>query len=341
MNPLFTIGYSSYDVDSFIKVLKENKINAIADVRSSPHSKYKPEFDKDLIKSTLKRNGIFYVFLGEELGARTKDNSCYIDGRADHALISKTILFKNGLNRILKGLKQYTIALMCSEVDPIKCHRNILICRHLKKLNISIFHLMNNGEKEENCKTEMRLLKEYALDGNDMFINNEDAINIAYDKRSLEIAYRLEKEKMNIRVKLFTIGFTQKNAKTFFNILKKNEIRTLIDVRLNNVSQLAGFTKKDDLQYFLKEILKIEYVHRTDLSPNEEILQGYKKGSISWVEYEKAFIGLLQKRKPEIELSVLDHACLLCSEPTADKCHRRIVAEYLKVQYPEIEIIHI
>jgi len=144
-------------------------------------------------------------------------------------------------------------------------------------------------------------------------------------------------------IKLYTIGFTKKNAQTFFTLLKKHKIIRLIDIRLNNVSQLAGFTKKDDLQYFLKELCDIAYLHRIDLSPTEDILKQYKSNKITWNEYEKAFKELLKKRMPEqnISIELLNNSCLLCSEPTADKCHRRLVAEYLQTIYPELIIIHI
>ena len=147
----------------------------------------------------------------------------------------------------------------------------------------------------------------------------------------------------NIKARIYTIGFTKKDAKTFFSLLRKNKIVRLIDIRLNNVSQLAGFTKKDDLKYFLKEICNIEYLHLSELAPTDDILKEYKKGDISWLEYEEQFNALLQKRKPEksIGLDMLMDACLLCSESTADKCHRRLVAEYFKEVYKDIEIVHI
>ncbi|WP_255812082.1 DUF488 domain-containing protein [Treponema denticola] len=147
----------------------------------------------------------------------------------------------------------------------------------------------------------------------------------------------------NMKAKIYTIGFTKKDAKTFFSLLSKNKIVRLIDIRLNNFSQLAGFTKKSDLQYFLKKICNIEYLHLSELAPTEDILRRYKRGAIGWVEYEQQFNALLQKRKPEnsMGLDILMDSCLLCSEPTADKCHRRLVAEYFKKLYPNIEIIHI
>ncbi len=142
---------------------------------------------------------------------------------------------------------------------------------------------------------------------------------------------------------LFTIGFTGKPAEEFFETLRKAAVRRLVDVRLNNVSQLAGFTKKRDLQYFLRVIAGIAYVHEPLLAPTKEILDAYTKKRLDWSEYESQFKRLLQLRRPHERLTPaeLDHACLLCSEPTAERCHRRLVAEYLREQWKEIDIRHL
>lgn len=145
------------------------------------------------------------------------------------------------------------------------------------------------------------------------------------------------------KMKLFTIGFTKKSAEKFFTLLKTSDVKRVVDVRLNNVSQLAGFAKRDDLRYFLKEICGIDYVHMTELSPTKEILDAYKKSKEDWGVYEKAFLNLLSERKIEDTLlgKLLDWDCLLCSEDKSLHCHRRLVAEYLKRQWGDIEIIHL
>ena len=125
--------------------------------------------------------------------------------------------------------------------------------------------------------------------------------------------------------------------------MRKNGVKKLIDVRLNNVSQLAGFTKQDDLKYFLKELCRIEYYYYGQLAPTEDILKGYKNKEISWEQYELEFNSLITKRKIEaiISLDLLTDACLLCSEATAEHCHRRLLAEYFKKVYKRINIIHL
>lgn len=143
--------------------------------------------------------------------------------------------------------------------------------------------------------------------------------------------------------KLYTIGFTKKDAKLFFNLLITNKIEKIIDIRLNNVSQLAGFTKKNDLEYFLNTICNIKYVHKPEFAPTKKILDNYKKNLIDWKEYEEEFNSLLQARRIEklIGIEDLNNSCLLCSEPTADKCHRRLVAEYLAKSFSDLQIVHI
>ncbi|MBT8367362.1 MAG: DUF488 domain-containing protein [Deltaproteobacteria bacterium] len=144
-------------------------------------------------------------------------------------------------------------------------------------------------------------------------------------------------------MKLFTIGFTKKSAEKFFSLLRDGGVRRIIDIRLNNTSQLAGFAKKDDLIYFLKMIGDIDYVHKPELAPTQEIMDEFKKKKGSWDTYEKKFLSLLAKRGVDNKIvkSDLDGCCLLCSEDTPQKCHRRLVAEYFSNQWPEIEIVHL
>jgi len=142
---------------------------------------------------------------------------------------------------------------------------------------------------------------------------------------------------------LYTIGFAKKNAREFFTVLKEARVSVVIDIRLNNVSQLAGFTKKQDLQYFLQEIAGVEYAHKPEFAPTKEILDAYRKKEIDWSEYEKQFCRLLTERKIEdiITQQSAHKACLLCSEPTPEKCHRRLVAEYLREHWQNVEVVHL
>jgi uncharacterized protein (DUF488 family) len=142
---------------------------------------------------------------------------------------------------------------------------------------------------------------------------------------------------------IYTIGFTKKTAEEFFTKLKNSGVKRIIDVRLNNTSQLAGFSKKDDLRFFLRKICEIDYIHMPELAPTKEILDAYKKGSLEWSGYEQRFIQLIALRQVEERLGeeILDGACLLCSEEKPDRCHRRLVAEYLRDKWNDVEITHL
>ncbi|MDB9476933.1 DUF488 family protein [Dolichospermum circinale] len=144
------------------------------------------------------------------------------------------------------------------------------------------------------------------------------------------------------QVNLFTIGFTQKKAEQFFETLTKAGVKRVIDTRLNNVSQLAGFAKKTDLQYFLQKICGIEYIHILDLAPTKDILDAYKKKEITWDSYEQKFNQLMTQRQIERKLSIdiIDKSCLLCSELKPHNCHRRLVAEYLQINLEKNIKIH-
>ena len=143
--------------------------------------------------------------------------------------------------------------------------------------------------------------------------------------------------------RLFTIGFTKKTAEEFFSKLKEAHVRCLLDIRLNNSSQLAGFTKKPDLEYFLMEIGRIRYVHLPQFCPTSEIMEGYKQRRLTWQEYEKEFLALMAARRVENTVSreSLNYGCLLCSEDKPDRCHRSLVGRYLSAKMGNLEVIHL
>lgn len=144
-------------------------------------------------------------------------------------------------------------------------------------------------------------------------------------------------------MRLYTIGFTRKSAASFFGLLQEAGVRKVVDVRLNNTSQLAGFAKKDDLAFFLEELAGIEYEHVTILAPTQEILDDFKKRNGPWEEYVTAFEELLRERTVEDVLSREDLAdtCLLCSEHEPRRCHRRLIAEYLADRWADVEVVHL
>ncbi len=144
-------------------------------------------------------------------------------------------------------------------------------------------------------------------------------------------------------IKLFTIGFTEKSAETFFNLLTTNGVKKIVDTRINNVSQLAGFAKGTDLKFFAGEIGNMGYEHNLDFAPTKELLTRYRDKKMTWPEYEVEYLNLLDMRKIAkiTNVDLLHENCLLCSEHEPEKCHRRLLAEYLKQARTDIKIIHL
>ncbi|ROR25176.1 uncharacterized protein DUF488 [Comamonas sp. BIGb0124] len=143
---------------------------------------------------------------------------------------------------------------------------------------------------------------------------------------------------------IYTIGFTKKSAEKFFSLIAKSGVKRVVDVRLNNVSQLAGFAKRDDLAYFLEKICGVSYIHQPLLAPTQSMLDEYKKNGGNWITYESRFIDLMATRQIEKEIprEVIDDGCLLCSEDKPHHCHRRVVAEYFKKHWCEdVKISHL
>jgi uncharacterized protein (DUF488 family) len=145
-------------------------------------------------------------------------------------------------------------------------------------------------------------------------------------------------------MKIYTIGFTKKSAKQFFELLKKNEVECLVDIRLHPDGQLSGFSKKDDLAYFLKELNQCDYRHMPNLAPTDDILRAYRKDK-DWDKYERAFEALMDQRSiPEVLDRILleeKNCCFLCSEDIPKKCHRRLIVERLAREWNNVEIIHL
>ena len=144
-------------------------------------------------------------------------------------------------------------------------------------------------------------------------------------------------------IRLLTIGFTKKTAEQFFEALKKNGVKKLVDIRINNKSQLAGFTKGADLKYFVKEINGIPYVHIADFAPTKELLSDYQDKKIDWIGYQKVFRQIIESRQIDKKYNIkdFDNACFLCSEELPEKCHRRLIVEYFREKNPDIQIVHI
>jgi uncharacterized protein (DUF488 family) len=188
---LFTIGYSSYKLEDFMKVLSANAVSALADVRSSPYSATYPDYNRENLQKQLKINGIAYVYLGDLLGARVNDPHMYVNNSANFSLIAKSFAFKSGITRLKEGTqKGYLIALMCAEKDPLTCHRTILICKNIRN-DFDIKHILPNFRIESHDNLEKRLLRLFSLDGPDLFGTPEDIkLEQAYKRQENNIAYK-------------------------------------------------------------------------------------------------------------------------------------------------------
>jgi uncharacterized protein (DUF488 family) len=144
-------------------------------------------------------------------------------------------------------------------------------------------------------------------------------------------------------ITLFTIGFTNKTAEIFFSLLEKHRVSRIVDTRINNTSQLSGFAKGHDLAFFARRVFDADYIHRIDFAPTKELLEKYRKKEINWAKYEHEYLNLLDMRniKSHINIESLHENCLLCSEHLPDRCHRRLLAEYLRQVNPAINIVHL
>ncbi|MBW7992868.1 MAG: DUF488 domain-containing protein [Planctomycetes bacterium] len=194
MKELFTIGHSNHSLEHFIKLLLTHRLSTIADVRSSPYSKYSPHFNKDVLCNVLRNVDIDYTFLGRELGAQRSEDDCYIDGQAKYDRIALMPTFQRGLETVLQGIELYRIALMCAESDPITCHRTILICRELKKIcpDLKITHILGDGTEEPQEASEKKLINLHKLQP-ELFgdlTSTSGLIEKAYDLQAEKIAYK-------------------------------------------------------------------------------------------------------------------------------------------------------
>lgn len=173
---IFTIGHSTHPIDAFIALLRQHGVTALADVRSSPYSRFNPQFNKDALVRELQVQGIKYVFLGRELGARTDDRSCYENGRVQYRRLALTEPFRDGIERVRKGSSKHRIALVCAEKEPLDCHRTLLVARALEEQGVEVRHILGDGWLEPHRDTLERLLKITGLAKDDLFWSGDERI---------------------------------------------------------------------------------------------------------------------------------------------------------------------
>ncbi len=191
MQTIFTVGHSTHPLNRFIALLQEHNITALGDVRSKPYSRANPQFNREDLKKALKEVGIVYVFLGKELGARSKDPTCYEHGKVQYDRLALTKQFRSGVGRVQEGMTKFRLALMCAEKEPLECHRTVLVARHLAELGIDVQHIHADGHLESQAELNDRLMRELALPESDMFRSHDDILKDAYKIQEDRIAYTM------------------------------------------------------------------------------------------------------------------------------------------------------
>ncbi|MFE2754596.1 DUF488 family protein [Actinosynnema sp. NPDC059335] len=186
---VLTIGHSVHDLPTFVRLLRRHRVSAVADVRSVPLSRFTPQFNRGAIERGLRDAGIRYAFLGKELGARTEDPGCYVDGRVRYELLAKTPEFLGGIERLLRGARTERIAVMCTEGEPLDCHRTILVARVLDEHGVPVGHVHGDGRVEGHADAMTRLMAGFGLAEDDLFRTRAERLEEALSRQEARIAY--------------------------------------------------------------------------------------------------------------------------------------------------------
>jgi uncharacterized protein (DUF488 family) len=188
---VYTVGHSNHPLEAFLALLARHRITAIGDVRSDPYSRRNPQFNREPLRDALAQAGIAYVFLGDELGARTRDPDCYEHGKVSYERLARTDAFRHGLERVERGAAEYRLALMCAEKEPLDCHRTILVARHLHERGGAVRHILASGELEAHEQTVERLKVRLGL-GEDLFRAPDEVAREAFEVQGRRMGYAEE-----------------------------------------------------------------------------------------------------------------------------------------------------
>ncbi len=324
---VFSVGHSNASLAQFLLLLHAHRIGIVVDVRSYPVSRHAPHFTQQPLVRALGAAGIGYVFMGDRLGGRPRDPACYRDGvvprgkadylrLVDYSAVATRSWYRDGVADLVAIARSRRTAIMCSEENPQHCHRFHLVSYSLAQHGLPVLHIRHRGEIEAA------------------------PFSVAEVRAEISRTSRVGVDTMT----LFTVGFTKKTAKKFFTLLADNGVQRIIDVRLKPNGQLAGFTKRDDLAYFLPRLINCEYHYTALLAPTADILSGYRADH-DWNRYVERFEQLMDQRNVPFSLDRAFYeekaCCLLCSEPTPEQCHRRLVAERIARSWAGTEIVHL
>lgn len=186
---VFTVGHSTHSWERFVALLRSANVTAIADVRTSPYSRLYPHFNRDDLREELRLDGISYVFLGKELGGRPSERRFYCEGVADYEKMAQASEFSKGLDRVIEGAKKYRVALMCSERDPLDCHRCLLVSRALAQRGVRVSHILDNGNVVSHTEIEDKLLDLTGRNTDDFFAPRAERLATAYRERARKVAF--------------------------------------------------------------------------------------------------------------------------------------------------------
>jgi uncharacterized protein (DUF488 family) len=186
---VFTLGHSNHPIEHFLSLLRPHRIQAVADVRSTPFSRFNPQYNRQRLEESLRSEGIEYLFLGDELGARSSDPNCYDGDRVSYARLAATESFKRGLRRVIEESQTKRAALMCAEREPLDCHRTILVSRELAREHVPVMHIRADGTLEDHRHVMERLVEALDLGGPDLFETRDDQFEAAYEAQGRKIAY--------------------------------------------------------------------------------------------------------------------------------------------------------
>jgi uncharacterized protein (DUF488 family) len=189
-NPsVLTIGHSNHALTQLVTLLRSTEVTAVADVRSQPFSRRHPDFNRESLAEALEKQGIAYLFLGRELGARSQDPSCYENGRVQYRKLAETELFKAGLKRVIGAVTVYRLALLCAEKEPLDCHRTLLVSRALEATGVTVTHIHANGVLESHSDAMTRLLRLLSMPEADLYRSKEQLVADACAAQEQRIAY--------------------------------------------------------------------------------------------------------------------------------------------------------
>ena len=191
---LFSIGHSNHALDAFVGLLRQHNVDVVVDVRSSPYSKFNPQFNRDSLADALRTASVRYAFFGKELGARVDDASCYVDGKVQYGRLAARQEFRDAIARLVSGAADHRLALMCAEKEPLDCHRTILVSQALAEAGHVVNHIHADGRLESHREALGRLVEMTGVAQGDFFSGGDDVLRLALAEQEARIAYRKKDE---------------------------------------------------------------------------------------------------------------------------------------------------